>query len=1107
VLFLSWQMTMSRVLWATVAASALGAEVGFCAQTNSGSLDFNREVRPILAEHCLACHGQDAKARKGELRLDVREEAVAAGAVVPGKSSESGLIKRVHATDPDEVMPPPDSSKGTPLTPAEMAVLTRWIDEGAAYAAHWAFIPPAAAPVPVIELGAEGGFVRGPVDAFVLKHLRDRNWRPAEPAGRETWLRRVTFDLTGLPPTPGETDGFLADDAPDAFEKVVDRLLASPAYGERLAMDWLDVARYADTYGRHEDADMTVWPYRDWVIRAFNENLPYDQFVTWQTAGDLLPNPTRDQMVATTFNRLAQQSNEAGSNAEEFRIEQVADRVHTNGTAFLGLTMECARCHDHKFDPLTMKDYYSMAAFLNNIDELGLFAVFTGGVPPPSMLLFNQDEESRLAELRPRLRQLEERQAVLRGEAAPRFAAALKRERPPAPATPAPAVAPPAGWWQRLTGFFGGSKPAPAASSAPPSAAPAKPVAFIRFESANDKLIPNDADPAKPAEMKSKAKITAAGRTGHGFHFDGFNAVNIDAVPELHRQDPFSFALWVKPSRVHSRAVVAHRSRSGIDSAMRGFELVLEENRPSFALVHFSPGNEIRIAATQALPVNEWTHLAATYDGSSRAAGLTLYLNGRPAEARVVRDSLYRDIVYREKWGDSIEKDSGRSVLPFSLGARFNDASFTEGTVDDVAFFLGCLSAPEIARLTDPTAPVAEESWIDWWLREKDEPWRALAAELTSVRAAINEIESNAIDLMVMKENDGPRRPTHVLKRGTWNQPGEEVAPETPAALGTMPAEFPRNRLGYARWLTSRQNPLVSRVAVNRLWQMFFGRGLVPKSEDFGTRSPLPSQPDLLDWLAVRFIDGGWDTKALCREIVLSSTYRQDSLPRDMAWLEADPDNEHLARGPRRRLPAEQVRDLALATSGLLVPTLGGPSVRPYQPARLWEESGTQHEYLPSTGDGLYRRSLYTFWRRTLPPPSMSVFDAPSREFCKPRRETTTTPLQSLVLMNDPQFLEAARVLAARLVAGHPASPEARIAEAGRRLTSRAFTAEQSAALLRYYHQELEKFTADPASATTLFSTNGEAPPPDPALPAAEVAATTMVVRLLFNFGETTMKP
>ena len=1101
------QMTMRRVYLALVAATALGAGAGHAVEANGGGLDFNREVRPILAEHCLACHGQDAKARKGELRLDVREEAVAAGAIVPGKASESELIRRLHATDPDEVMPPPDASKGRMLGPAEIEVLTRWIDEGAAYAAHWAFIPPEAPEVPAIEAGAEDGFVRGPIDAFVLDHLRSRHWRPAAAAGRETWLRRVTLDLTGLPPTPEELDGFLADDAPDAFERVVDRLLASPAYGERLAMDWLDVARYADTYGRHEDADMTVWPYRDWVIRAFNENLPYDQFVTWQTAGDLLPNPTRDQMIATAFNRLAQQSNEAGSNPEEFRIEQVADRVHTNGTAFLGLTLECARCHDHKFDPLTMKDYYSMAAFLNNIDELGLFAVFTGGVPPPSMLLFNPEEECRLAELRPRRSELEEKLAALRAEAAPRFAAALKKERPPAPAAPAPAPAPPAGWWQRLTGFFGAGRPAVAAAPGAPSAAPAKPVAFIRFESANEKMIPNDADPAKPAEMKSKTRITAAGHSGHGFHFDGFNAVNVDAVPELHRQDPFSFALWVKPSRVHPRAVVAHRSRSGIDSAMRGIELVLEENRPSFALVHFSPGNEIRIAAAEALPVNEWTHLAATCDGSSRAEGLTLYINGRRAEARVVRDSLYRDIVYREKWGDSIEKDSGRSVLPFSLGARFNDASFTGGTVDDFAFFLGCLSAPEIARLADPAAPVADAAWLDWWLREKDEPWRALAAELASVRSAINEIESNAVDLMVMKENDGPRRPTHILKRGTWNQPGEEVAPETPAALGTMPADFPRNRLGYARWLTSRQNPLVSRVAVNRLWQMFFGRGLVPKSEDFGTRSPLPSQPDLLDWLAVHFMDRGWDIKALCREIVLSSTYRQDSLPRDMAWLEADPDNEHLARGPRRRMPAEQVRDLALATSGLLVPAVGGPSVRPYQPARLWEDSGTQHEYVQSTGDGLYRRSLYTFWRRTLPPPSMSVFDAPSREFCKPRRETTTTPLQSLVLMNDPQFLEAARVLAARLVAGHPDSPDARIAEAGRRLTGRSFSAEQSAALGRYYRRELERFTADPVAAAALFASAGEAPPPDPALPAAEVAAITMVVRLLFNFGETTMKP
>jgi len=1072
-------------------------------------LDFNREVRPILAEHCLACHGQDAKTRKGDLRLDLRDEALAAKAFLPGQAAESELIKRLHSTDPEEVMPPPELVKGKALSPEEIVVLTRWINEGAAYADHWSFIPPRSTAVPDPAAAGEAGFVRGPVDAFVLEGLHAKGWRPAEPATRERWLRRATLDLTGLPPTPAQIDAFLADASPDAFEKVVDRLLASPAYGERMAMDWLDVARYADTYGRHEDADMTVWPYRDWVIRAFNDNLPYDQFITWQTAGDLLPDPTRDQMIATTFNRLAQQSNEAGSNPEEFRIEQVADRVRTTGTAFLGLTLECARCHDHKFDPITQKDYYSMAAFLNNIDELGLFAVFTGGVPTPSMLLFNEAEEQRLAELRDQRAALEARLDVVHAEGAARFAEALKQERPPAPLQTAPA-APPASrsLWSRLSGFFGtDATPSPAAAPALPAAAAATPAAFIRFESANDKMIPNDADPTRPAVMKSKTKLSPNGHTGRGFLFDGFNAVSIPSVPEVHRHEAFSFGLWVKPGRVLPRAVVAHRSRSGVDSAMRGLELILEENRPSLALVHFSPGNEIRLSATQAIPLNEWTHLAATYDGSSRAGGLTLYVNGRPAEARVVRDSLYRDIVYREKWGDSTEKDQGESVLPFTIGARFNDASFHEGAVDDVVFFLGCLSAPEIARLGHPAAEVPAEAWLDWWLREKDAPWRALQSERTAVRAGINEIESNAIDLMVMKEQEGAQRATHVLHRGVWNERREEVGPATPSVLGPLPVDAPRNRLGLARWLTSRENPLVSRVAVNRVWQMLFGHGLVVKSEDFGTRSPLPSHPELLDWLAVHFMESGWDLQSLCRELVLSSTYRQDSRPRDAEWLAADPDNMHLARGPRQRLPAEQVRDLALAASGLLVPTVGGPSVKPYQPAGLWEDSGTQHEYVQGKGPDLRRRSLYTFWRRTLPPPSMTVFDAPSREFCKARRENTTTPLQSLVLMNDPQFIEASRVLAARLVAEHPASPEARLTEACRLLTSQTLTPAETAAVSRYYQRELEKFTADPVAAAILLTANGEAPPPDPSLPPAEVAATTLVVRLLFNFGETTMKP
>ncbi len=1073
--------------WLTGPAAAVAGSVCFAAEK---PVDFTREVQPILAQHCLACHGQDAKARKGDLRLDVRADALAAEAFAPGRGAESELIKRLVTTDADDRMPPPE--KGPALSEAEVSVLRRWIDEGAPYAPHWAFVPPRAEKVP--QPADAENFVRGPIDAFVLEGLAAKNWQPAGPAAKETWLRRVTFDLTGLPPTLAETDAFLADASDTAYGTVVDRLLAAPAYGERMAVSWLDAARYADTYGRHEDADMTVWPYRDWVIRAFNDNLPFDQFITWQTAGDLLPNPTRDQLIATCFNRLAQQSNEAGSNAEEFRIEQVADRVHTNGQAFLGLTMECARCHDHKFDPLSMRDYYGMAGFLGNIDELGLFAVYTGGVPPPSLLLPDDAQEKRLATLRGEISALEAKLPAVKKAAEARYAAFLTTERPPQPrATAAP------GTWDKITGFFR-KKPLPAA-------APAAPVTAVRFDTLEEKNLPNDADATQPAMLKLKTKLVE-GHTGHGVKFDAHNYVYIPSVPEMHRHEPFSFGLWVKPAdTVHKRAVIAHRSRSGIDSAMRGFELVLNENRPSFGIVHFSPGNEIRIESPTPLEPGKWTHLAVTYDGSSRAAGMRLWVNGAVAKTDVVRDGLYRDIVYRAEWGDDTAKDETESAIRMTLGNRHNDAPFHEGTVDDFVFHRGELSAAEVRRLAEPEAVIADSEWFDWWLRERDADWMAAQKELQAKRGEVNDIESNALEIMVMKEKPGAPRVAHVLNRGQWNQPKEEVAPATPAALGEFPPEFPRNRLGYARWLTDRRNPLVARVAVNRVWQVFFGRGLVATSEDFGTRAPLPSHPELLDWLAVRFIDSGWNVKQLCREIALSSTYRQSSLPRNAEWLREDPENRWFARGPRQRLQAEQVRDMALAVSGLLSPRLGGPSVKPYQPAGLWEDGGTQHTYVQGTGEALHRRSLYTFWRRTMAPPAMTMFDAPTREFCRSRRDSTTTPLQSLVLMNDPQFTEAARVLAAKLVAELPGAPEARIERLFRLLTGKRPTPGEAATILTYFRAEEERLRAEPASATTLLRENGEEPPPATDLPAAEVAATTLVVRLLFSFAETTVKP
>lgn len=1073
----------------TAAVFAIGLGI-FCAAgaepAKTGKLSFERQIRPVLSKRCFACHGPDEAKREGDLRLDQRDGLLNPDIVTPGKPESSELYLRLTTKDHDDLMPPPD--KAEPLKPEEIELFRRWIAEGAEYHEHWAFVAPKLPEMPKAE--APGFPIRSPLDALVLDSLQKKNLQPAAEATREAWLRRVTLDLTGLPPTIAEQDAFLADVSDKAHETVVERLLASPSYGERMAVDWLDVARYADTYGRHEDADCITWPYRDWVIRAFNQNLPYDQFITWQTAGDLLPNPTQDQMIATCFNRLPQQSNEAGSDPEEFRMEQVADRVRTNGTALMGLAFECARCHDHKYDPISMRDFYGLAAFLNNIDELGLFAVYTGGVPPPSILIFPPELEAKHTALKTQIAALEKKQQEMIPEAKARFAEWLKKEHPPRKIE--------RGFFSKITGLFGGP---------PPMAPEAKPVVHFAFETmGEDKKLVNSVNGKDEGTTRLKTKLTKddGGRVGKAITFKGDNAAMFDTIGEIKRCDPFSFGMWLKPNVPMKRAVVASRSRSGIDSASRGFELILEDNKPSFALVHFNPGNEIRISSKNAIPVGEWTHITVSYDGSSKAAGMRMYVNGRREDCEIVRDNLYKDIIYREEWGDEATKDG--VILHFSVGGRFNDASFKDGLVDELFFHKCEITAQEAAQkalLKDESKP---EDWFEWYLRERDGPWRDLLSELHTARAAENEMTPQATELMVMKEWTGERRKTHLLNRGLFNQPKEEVTPETAASLPPFPAGQPRNRLGYARWLTDRSHPLTARVQVNRMWQSLFGRGIVKTTEDFGSQGQLPSHPEVLDWLAVHFMDIGWDMKALLREIVLSSTYRQSSMPRDAKLLADDPENSLLARGPRGRLMAEQVRDMALAVSGLLKPNIGGPSVKPYQPAGLWEESGTQHTYTQDHGDSLYRRSMYTFWRRTLPPPSMTVFDAPTREFCKVRRESTATPLQALVLMNDPQFMEAARILAERLVKKHPQSPEARAAEAFRLFASKKPADEQTATLAAYLKQEQERFSQSPDEAKKLLASNGEAPV-DASLPASDVAATAMMVRLLLGFSEATMKP
>ncbi len=1036
-------------------------------------LEYNKHIRPILSDRCFRCHGADEKARKAKLRLDQAEDAVKAGAIVPGNLEESTMLQRIASRDPDEVMPPPDSH--LTLSEEEKALLRRWVEQGAEYQGHWAFIPPTLPAVPRVGQGLVQP--ENPIDAFVLAALREKGVAPAAPAPKEQWLRRVSFALTGLPPSPAELDAFAADGSPEAREKVVDRLLASPAFGEHFAQDWMDAARYADSYGRHEDGDMVAWPWRDWVIGAFNTNLPYNRFVGWQTAGDMLPHATVEQRVATAFNRLSPQSNESGSDPLEFRLDQVSDRVRVNGLAFMGLTLECAKCHDHKYDPITQREYWQMAAMFDNIEENGVYSQYCPkAVPSPSIMLPTPAQEARLRALKDRIgkaeTELSEIQKRVRGD----FDRWIGDHGVPCEIAD--------GAWNTVKSWFGGGER---------NAWKTQARGRFKFEEERSKTkeIVNKADRNKPGKLRAKVD-TIEGPPGHGkaVLLKGDDEITFSGLGEYHMYQPFSFALWLQPREHRERAVVISWSRGGLDDG-RGYEIILENEVPSFALMHFQPGNEIRIRAASALPLEKWTHLAVSYDGSGRSAGLKMWINGRAVEASTVHDHLEKDIIRREEWGD-IDRDA----IFFALGGRFHDSPLKNCGVDEFHVFDRALSDGEAKHFAD--VETAADDWYAWWLQTRCQEWRDKAHALMVLRRQCATVTNDVLEMMVMEERATPRE-SFVRVRGDYRQPSDKVEPGTPAAVLTFPAHLPRNRLGLAQWLTDPQHPLTSRVAVNRFWQILFGRGLVGTPEDFGTRGQMPTHPELLDWLACTFVKQGWDVKRLVRLMALSETFAQDTLPADAATLAADPENRLLARGPFLRLSAEEVRDQALAASGLLVPTLGGPSTHPYVPDRFYQDSGLQQRYGVDTGEGLYRRSLYTFWRRTLPPPDLASFDAPSREYCVVKRELTTSPAQALMMLNHTQYVESQRVLAERLLRAQ-SDPKARCGEAFRLFTSRLPAPPEEAAMLRLLDTQRQFFQEHPDEAGALL-TNGVSTP-DRGLPPVEVAATTLLVRALMSHDE-----
>jgi len=1129
-------------VWLTACHSSVDkpAELVAAEASLPEKVDYNLHVKPILSDRCFACHGPDKAKQQAGLRLDTPEgayEALAESgkkAIVPGKLGSSELFHRIISTDPDYVMPTPESN--LTLSVEEKALLARWIEQGAEYKEHWSLIPPAQVVVPKPE---KDSWSRNEIDRFVLAKQREKKLSPAPEADKTTLIRRVTLDLTGLPPTPAEVDAFLADKSPNAYEKVVNRLLKSPHYGERQAVEWLDVARYADTHGYQDDGLRTMWPYRDWVIRAYNRNLSFDRFITWQLAGDLLPAPKneaerRERLIATAFNRNHQQSQEGGIVDEEYRVEYVADRTNTFGKAMLGLTVECARCHDHKYDPISQKDYYSLFAFFNSNNDRGQIPY--NGEAAPTITLTKPETEAKLKFIREKLTPIRQKINPNRSDYQQRFGQWLSKARQQplssadsgliahytfdeADRTDISAFVKAQAEKKKLEDAKRKAEEARGKSKR----AEAKPEAKRKTKEELWKdprnafaNTVNDTLPARLGGDPDKVPYAVAGRFGKARFLPGDSFIELPwNFGAFEQNQPFTVSSWFNLAKPNMALTLMGRTTGPMDG-QRGYQLdLLADGRLKLTFSHVWPANAIDLESVDKVPVRQWFQVAFAYNGMGRADGITVYLNGKPMRTRVIADNLIHSMVYgkdRTHWAQHA----------FYVG-RMHDYFYKDFAVDELRIYDRCLAPIEMPKLAgqpdalaaalrtpDSQRTAAQRAGLyTYYVTAQDPVYRSEYAKAMQLRGEELMLYTNQDQVMVMQERSVPRV-THLLKRGAYDAPGEVVTPNVLHSLEPMPNDMPKNRLGLAQWLLMSENPLFSRVVVNRVWQQYFGQGLAKNSDDFGNQGALPSHPELLDWLAIRFREGNgsasdrWNMKALHKLIVMSATYRQSSVTSEKV-REIDQDNTFLTRGPSYRMSAEQVRDNALAASGLLNRRVGGPSVRPYQPSGIWEALATRNtvSYVQNHGDSLYRRSMYTIWKRSSPPPMMLNFDAAERHTCIVKRQKTSTPLQALVTLNDPQFVEAARVLAQKK-AGTGTTTGQAISECFKAVVSRQPRPGELTLMQQLYDEELADFRKNPGRARELLSV-GEYPL-DKAQNPAELAALTVVASTVMNFDEAIIK-